>query len=625
VILNIGFSFNKFDDWQVLLMDDSRGPQNCRNQCICSHFKDQFPVHDGFATKIVVCIDIGLQQPFADLKYDIKEEERHDSALLQYMKTNDIVVITDKFNKQNIISVGFFLFVNPDIIFRDAFRDTITEALNNIDMTNNDIMNLINNSPNKSIPTFEVSYGSASYKPDKRKSVSTKVLDIQCAENEAEVLKELLCYIDFSIYFKKIIFIPRGLIQLQSDPMAYKKYIDCHRDYINHTTQFAITGLHPNAMFYDIETEDGSTYTPYSILLQNEAIDAIIPTATTNSKGTWLIVSEKKKLREATIFFDQEIDIIYQHIPDDPHLQFEDVIPVRIQKQRFATSMFMVSHSEFLDKLIPNTIEIPLQNAKNTGNSTINHPTIKRKATPTHGNTIQKQKVSHWQSIGQSSQGNSNATLITTTTRAEDIEEKMLQHVNTLEAKLQNVTNQMDLIQANNDILNQKLDKKLQEVTLTLQESDKKHHTALQQLKSEIKIDVSQQIVSGFKNQTHEMQELNRRFDFLCQHLGTTTITENPTQLHMADAHEQKSQGTASEEKTQSVLQSLSTVEPKLATQNDLVDTPMQTAIRKPAYATPVNKWYQPKKTSKTKHKIGKKYKTKPIKLINNLLISSPH
>jgi hypothetical protein len=414
--------------------------------------------------------------------------------------------------------------------------------------------------------------------------------------------------------------------------MAYKKYIDCHRDYINNTTQFAITGIHPDAMFYEIESEDG-TYTPYYTMLHNEAIDAIIPTATTNSKGTWLVISDKTKLREATTFFDQEIDIIYRHIPDDPHFQFEDTIPIRIQKQRFATSSFMVARSEFLDKLIPSTIEIPSDTKPNanTSDATVknqsdNMITTKRKAAPNSSNIIQKQKLSHWQSTAQSTNGNSSATLVTTTTRDQEIEEKMLQHVNNLEEKIQKVTKQMDQLQASNKNRTQELETHIKQVDIKIQESNQNHTTSFQQLKVDItqmeqniKLDVSRQISTGFQNQSNDMQDLKRRFDFLCKHLSTNTNTENPSNNPVMDKTNPPINILVLKGTTDPITHTPTENKTELVTANDRMDTPTQSAIRKPAYATPVNKWYQPKKSLKSKHKLGKKISDKNEKVNKQL------
>jgi hypothetical protein len=140
--------------------------------------------------------------------------------------------------------------------------------------------------------------------------------------------------------------------------MAYKKFIDSHIEYPNNTTQFEITGAHQNAMIYELDSDDG-IHTPYSILFQNKAIEAIVPTFNTNNTGTWLIVSTKRNIRTATAFFDTEIEVIYQHIPDDLHFYHEDLTPIRIQKQKFAKSTSMIERLQLLDKLIPNTIHVP--------------------------------------------------------------------------------------------------------------------------------------------------------------------------------------------------------------------------------------------------------------------------
>jgi hypothetical protein len=53
-----------------------------------------------------------------------------------------------------------------------------------------------------------------------------------------------------------------------------------------------VTGISSNAMFFNLPSEEGN-HTIHSIMLQNENIDEIIPTSTTNTKGRWLVVTPK--------------------------------------------------------------------------------------------------------------------------------------------------------------------------------------------------------------------------------------------------------------------------------------------------------------------------------------------
>jgi hypothetical protein len=124
------------------------------------------------------------------------------------MKTNHIVAINDKFDKHNTTSIGFFLFINPDIVFRDAFHNTIVEILQKIDPSNYKTAHLVAACPHGIIPVFDITYGSVSSSKYKKKYVNIKVLDFQCPEDSSEILKELMRSIDFSVYFKKMIVIP---------------------------------------------------------------------------------------------------------------------------------------------------------------------------------------------------------------------------------------------------------------------------------------------------------------------------------------------------------------------------------------------------------------------------------
>jgi hypothetical protein len=395
-------------------------------------FKDQFTVHDSNINRATVCINISTTKPLNELKYILNANARDDSPLLQFMKSNNIIARQDKFHHQSTASTGFFIFINPDIVFRDEFRDKVNSALKQLDIMNTNFDKIFNSSMVRNIPTFEVSFGSVSYRHTNGRLITSKVLDLQCAEPELAFLKELLCSIDFSKTFKRAVFIPRGLNQLNSDPYAYKKYVDHQIAYLKQTTHFAITGLHKHAINYQIDSDFG-VFTPYSVLLESDNIEAIHPTPNTNTKGTWLIVSTNLQVRDAANFFDTEIEQLYKHIPDDPALIYEDTpIPTRIQRQRFANANMMMQRSLIIDRLVPDIINIPKKNPSATKTSSTSKG--RRSLFTTESNQYKPNRPA-WrdQSTGVNDTTASTNTLCFTT----------------MEQKMENATEKMSMVETN--------------------------------------------------------------------------------------------------------------------------------------------------------------------------------
>jgi hypothetical protein len=86
---------------------------------------------------------------------------------------------------------------------------------------------------------------------------------------------------------------------------------------MQNTTQFIITGLMKDSIQFKIDSDYGE-HTPYSVLLQSETIEAVHPTTNTDKTGNWVIVTTRTQIRQATIFFDNEIEELFKHIPMEP-------------------------------------------------------------------------------------------------------------------------------------------------------------------------------------------------------------------------------------------------------------------------------------------------------------------
>jgi hypothetical protein len=215
-------------------------------------FKRHFKVIEA-KNHITVCHDITSNQPFNDMKFHKQNDQKSDTPLLQYMKKNNIVAKSDNFHRNRITSIGILICINPDIIHRDTLHKDLTEAVEDIDLLETDYNHFfcdmsapLKDPPREEMeedtlrfaPEFEVGYGTLSYKDETNGNISIKALDILCATTDAQLLKEIFSEIEFKEYYKTMLFIPRGLNKLNNDPLAYKKYVDCHINYMQNTTQF---------------------------------------------------------------------------------------------------------------------------------------------------------------------------------------------------------------------------------------------------------------------------------------------------------------------------------------------------------------------------------------------------
>jgi hypothetical protein len=144
-----------------------------------NEFNDHFTVHEQNSNRVTVCINIGITKEFSALKYITINNKRHESEFLKFMKENSIIARIDKFDQKPIARVRFFIYINPDIVFRDAFHDSVDSTLQNLDINSTTFDDISNSSMNRRIPTFEVGFGTVSYRNKARRYIFTRVLDLQ--------------------------------------------------------------------------------------------------------------------------------------------------------------------------------------------------------------------------------------------------------------------------------------------------------------------------------------------------------------------------------------------------------------------------------------------------------------
>jgi hypothetical protein len=484
-------------------------------------FKRHFKVIEE-TNRITVCHDIITSKKLQDLKYQQQNNQKVESILLQYMKRQNLIVKMDKFNRHRTTSIGILICINPDIVHRDTLHKDLTEALDDIDLHETDynqffqdMLTPLKEPPREEMetethrfaPEFEIGYRSVSYK-DTSGTTNIRTLDIQCAVADAQLLKEMFSSLDFSEYYKTMLYIPRGLVKLNNDPLAYKKYIDLHLHYMHNTTQFAIVGLKKTAFEFEIETDHGS-FTPKQILFNSPYIEAIHTTANTATKGIWVIATTKENIANATAFFDEEIYKIFEYIPNtDKYIDERNIVPTRIAKQKRLQSTKTLERSEILNKLIPETILVPAM----TGNR---RPNNKRHIQYDNITTSTKQQKLNDNETVNGKTDTTDITLKTKLSEIQDIETKLNERIRTMEDKLLGIAKQVNENEENR--------RKTQQ--------DSKN-----EIKKIIKETLTEQLPANLNNNFNMMAaqiiELNRKFDTLMTKLEPTTNNISPNQGH---------------------------------------------------------------------------------------------
>jgi hypothetical protein len=345
------------------------------------HFKVVFD-NNGNTTKVDVYHTIYTNQPFIELKFQRSPlTNQFNSPLLSYINKNKISAIIDCFNQHKTTSVGFFMCLHPTFLQQQLFHSYLcTTVLPTVDInttqfdpffTNNDeddanststetasnlklkanpnnknahrnTNNTTSSTIDRNLPQFEVCIGSVSHRDPATKPINAKVLEIRCAQHNAELFKELFSSVDISNFIKAAHFVPRGLIQLTNNPNAYRDIVHAQINFTENTKTFAITGLTVAAASHMITDANNDRYNIIHRLQLHQSIRAIYPTTTSVTDGKWLVLvktdpgdSKTNHFQQATNFFDQTIKQLFNFIPEDNIFHSEDhPVPIRTQKHQ---------------------------------------------------------------------------------------------------------------------------------------------------------------------------------------------------------------------------------------------------------------------------------------------------
>jgi hypothetical protein len=540
-------------------------------------FKRHFKVIEE-NNKITVCHDIITTKSFNDLKYHKQHDKKIETTLLQYMKEQNIVMKTDKFDQKRTTSIGLLICINPDIVHRDTLHKDLSDALDDLDLYDTDYNHFFYDmsAPLKSppreemeeetlrfAPEFEIGYGTTSYKDSNQCTVSIKTLDIQCASRDAQFLKELFSAIDFTEYYKTMLFIPRGLTKLNNDPEAYKKYIDLHINYMQNTTQFAIVGLTKEAYNFEIETEHG-TYTPKQILGGSPYVEAIHTTANTTTKGIWLLVTTKNDLNAAIEFFDTEIMKIYEFIPNsEKYIDERNLIPTRLAKQRRIQSTKTIERAIILNNTVPQTITVNLNP---------NNKSQYKRQIQDNGNVPSKQQKTVQNDISQNKTTTTDTTLDTEQNTYKDMDNRL----KSMEEAIKKITTQAKTDETSR---------------LQAQQYNKQEITEL--IKTTIKNELPT-ITGNFEVMTKQIIDLNYKFDQLMNSLHPQNVaTSQPAIVAKANIEStDTNKVTINGIETQTVNSHQPTPVLEHQQQQQQPSSPTTPKTNTSAmYATPVNQW----------------------------------
>jgi hypothetical protein len=284
------------------------------------------------------------------------------------------------------------------------------------------------------------------------------------------------------------------------------------------------------------------------------------------------------------------------------------------------TSSFMIERSHILDKIIPNVIKVPNENK--TSNDTVSSSTTATKHIYKDSSSVQNTSYTQyspkkWKGISTSNTEQSIITTATTPTQIQELDEKLTQQIGKLEDKFHTMMTQVK--NAATEQFNAKVTQ-LESVVNNVVHRLTKQEQAQKSLKSAVKNEIAQmqdtlqtemrnQIKLGFQENRKDMHDLNQKFAFLCEQLkvnGKDATTKD------VDGNE-STISKVNDNGTTVAASSANDVE------IDLVDTPTTSAIRKPTYATPINRWHQPKRVAKGRPTVVKKLNDNSDKVTKQL------
>eukprot|EP00957_Ditylum_brightwellii_P033762 2558543-Ditylum_brightwellii.AAC.1 len=146
--------------------------------------------------------------------------------------------------------------------------------------------------------------------------IETTVLKLLSTEKDRLFLKSLLSYVweKSKLYGT---FVPARAC-LVTSPETYRKLLCNHNSYIKSTTAIAIEGIHPQVAYKEIVMSAEQVTIRKFLLKKTKLIESMELTNSSEDRGKWFFIVQKKNITAASNFIDTELQKLYQKIiPND--------------------------------------------------------------------------------------------------------------------------------------------------------------------------------------------------------------------------------------------------------------------------------------------------------------------
>ena len=271
--------------------------------------------------------------------YDLKNGKIN---LLSFLQDNGIYLQYRKFKTMKEATIGFLRDIHPDATLKTDLREDLNLLLKSVPLKPDELTTLMKNTPVDDdgmedgmeednneivIPAYDIVNNKFGYGNAKDR-VSTRVIEIRCDPDNAQILKKLLTRISLSST-NAISFMPTGMLQL-SGTEIFKRSISAHNAYLDNFATFPV---------YEIYPEDMSLIRDQ--LLSSPYINRILKTKSSTTTGRWLIETTTRKMTQAQKHCEHTLTNMHQtsdqqHLPSmlNPELVDDDMLLLSQQLEK---------------------------------------------------------------------------------------------------------------------------------------------------------------------------------------------------------------------------------------------------------------------------------------------------
>jgi len=237
---------------------------------------------------------------------------KENYIVMNHLKTEEVWLKIDKFERKKISSPGFIMDIHPKLTNIFTLKQEIEYALRDVKTRGATTINEwkkkndVTSNKENPIPQFFINTTMKKF-GDGKKRVEACVFGIECAEEDAGYLKTLLSLGYEQNVISTGTFIPTAYHLITSAEL-YKAALRGQNKYINNMTAVAIEGIHKDAFWEDIVTQEGKTM-KLDHLLRKEIpfIETYEKTSRSETEGRWHIMCKKANVGKVIEFIDQKI------------------------------------------------------------------------------------------------------------------------------------------------------------------------------------------------------------------------------------------------------------------------------------------------------------------------------